>query len=412
MDNNIPMIIAPAGSKECFAAALNAGADACYAGVSGFNMRAGADLFEPADILEMTGRAHDNGVKLYCALNVLVFDEDFDGLQAALDVCAEAGVDAVILWDMAVLGMAKERGLAVHLSTQASVANSQAVRWYEDQGVKRIVLARELSLEQIDRTIAAAREQGSKMEFECFVHGAMCVAVSGRCLTSQFLYGRSANLGDCIQPCRRPYRITEMDNEYELVVDNHAILSARDLCTIDIVDRIIKSGVTALKIEGRMRDPLYVKTTVECYREARDAVVEGTFDQNLACKLKKRLERVFHRGFSTGFYLKRPDEECSGEEGNEAAVIKHYAGKVENYYPKAGAADIKLESRHLNQGDMVLITGPTTGAVEFTADSVRSEANQPITFADAGSLIGLGTPEKVRMNDRVFVLVPREKKEE
>jgi len=412
MDNNIPMIIAPAGSKECFAAALNAGVDACYAGVSGFNMRAGADCFEPADILEMSGRAHDNGVKLYCALNVIVFDEDFDGIRAALDVCAGAGIDAVILWDMAVIGMAKERGLAVHLSTQASVANSKAVQWYEDQGVKRIVLARELSLDQIGRTIAAAREKVSQMEFECFVHGAMCVAVSGRCLTSQFLYGRSANLGDCIQPCRRSYRITDKHNDLDLELDSHTILSARDLCTIDIVDRIIKTGVDSLKIEGRMRDPLYVKTTIECYREARDAVVAGKFDQKLAGKLKKRLERVFHRGFSTGFYLKRPDEDFAGEEGNAAVMTKQYAGRVENYYPKAGAADIQLEARHLSQGEIVLITGPTTGAVEFTADSVRSEVNEPVTFAGAGSLIGLRTPEKVRAGDRAYVLVSREKKEE
>ncbi|MBN1290401.1 MAG: U32 family peptidase [Candidatus Latescibacteria bacterium] len=412
MAQNIPEIVAPAGSKECFTAALNAGADACYAGVSGFNMRAGADRFEPSDIHKMVSLAHDNGVKLYFALNVLVYDEDFDEIRAALDVCAHTGVDAVILWDMAVLDLAKERGLAVHLSTQASVANSLAIRWYETQGVKRIVLARELSLDQLGKTIAAAKESGSGMKFECFVHGAMCVALSGRCLTSQFLYGRSANRGDCIQPCRRSYRITDEHNGFELAFDSHTVLSARDLCTIDIIDRITDAGIDAFKIEGRMRDPLYVKTTVECYREARDAVLSGSYDQKMAGELKRRLERVFHRGFSTGFYLRPPDDDFAGEEGNVAVVTRQYAGKVGNYYPKAGAADIRLEARHLNRGETVLITGPTTGAVEFTADSLRSEDNQPVMSASAGSLIGLETPEKVREGDRLYVLVLREQTEE
>ncbi|MCE5248936.1 U32 family peptidase [bacterium] len=403
-----PEIAAPAGSRECFAAALSAGADAVYMGAEGFNMRAGAERIDMTALREMTGQAHDAGVKLYCALNTIVFDDELDDVGSILDSTADAGVDAVILWDMAVLGMALERGLNVHLSTQASVSNSRAVRWYGDQGVRRIVLARELSLEQIGMTISSVRSQGSGMEFECFVHGALCVAVSGRCLTSQFLYGRSANRGDCIQPCRRGYRVVDERNGHELELDGHTVMSARDLCAIDIIDRLMAAGVNAFKIEGRMRDALYVKTTVECYREARDAVLAGSYDSRLAGHLKERLARVFHRGFSSGFYLKRPDEDIAREEGNLATVVKAYTGKVLNYYPKAGAADIGLEARGMEQGETVLITGPTTGVVEFRASSLRTEDDTPVTAAPRGSVIGLETPGKVREGDNVYVLVPRE----
>ena len=406
-----PEIAAPAGNTESFAAALNAGADAVYAGISGYNMRAGAEPLDMARIRDMTCEAHDRGVKLYLAMNVLVYDGEFGEAGSILDAASDAGVDAVILWDMGLLDMARERGLPIHLSTQASVANSRAVRFYESRGVKRIVLARELSLIQIGDIIRATRGNGSAMEFEVFVHGAMCVAVSGRCLTSQFLSGRSANRGDCLQPCRRFYRVVDLKNGSELELEGHTVMSARDLCTIDIADRIVESGVDAFKIEGRMRDAFYVRTTVECYREAREAVLAEAFDQKLAARLKERLERVFNRGFSTGFYLTRPDEDIAPDEGNLAAVVRQYAGKVLNYYPKARAADILLEARGLSLGENVLVTGPTTGALEFAAVSMRSEQNETIGAAEAGDIIGLATPERVREGDRVYVLVDRNARE-
>ena len=403
-----PEIVAPAGKRESFSAALDAKADAVYAGPEGYNMRAGAEPLDMNRIREMTLRAHDSGVKLYLALNTIVYDEEFADIARVLDKAVKIGVDAVIVWDTGVLSMVQKRGLTVHLSTQASVANSCSVSVYESLGVKRIVFARELSLKQIQQTIRSVRQKGCQMEFECFVHGAMCVAVSGRCLTSQFLYGRSANRGDCVQPCRRSYRVIDKKTGNELVLDGHSILSARDLFTIDIMDRLMESGISAFKIEGRMRDALYVKTTVECYREARDAVLAGTFDAELADNLKDRLSRIFNRGFSTGFYLTRPDTEISVNEGNLASVVKQYAGKVLNYYPKAGAADILLEARGIAFGDTVLITGFTTGAVEFTAESIRSEENISISEAESGEIIGLATPEKVREGDNVFVLVKKD----
>lgn len=404
----IPEIVAPAGSPDGFAAALKAGADAVYAGVYGFNMRAGAEPLDMARITDMTSRAHDAGVRLFMAMNTIAYDDETGEAARILDAAARSGVDAVILWDMGLLELARERCLPIHLSTQASVANTRAAAFYEAHGVKRIVLARELSLERLGSVVRQSRERNSSLEFEVFVHGAMCVAVSGRCLTSQFLSGRSANRGDCLQPCRRSYRITDTVNENELVLDGHTVLSARDLCTIGIMDRIIAAGVHALKIEGRMRDALYVRTTVECYREARDAVLAGRFDASVAESLTERLSRVFHRGFSTGFYLDRPDFDIDGGEGNKASVVRQYAGRVFNYYPKAKAADIQLEARGLSRGDTVLITGPTTGAVEFVAGSLRSERNEPLDDAAQGRLIGLATPEKVRENDAVYVLIPRD----
>lgn len=404
----IPEIVAPAGHAEGFAAALKAGADAVYAGVSGFNMRAGAEDMDMTRIADMTRQAHDAGVKLFMAMNTIAYDDELGEAARILDGAAKAGVDAVILWDMGILECARERGLAIHLSTQASVANARAAAFYHDQGVKRIVLARECSLDRIAETLRLTRAGHSSLEFEVFVHGAMCVAVSGRCLTSRFLKGRSANRGDCLQPCRRTYRLTDTVNGDELVLDGHTVLSARDLSTIGLLDRLVASGVQAFKIEGRMRDALYVRTTVECYREARDAALAGAFDAALANRLERRLSEVFHRGFSTGFYLNRPDEDFDDGEGNKASLVRKYAGKVMNYYPKAKAADIRLEARGITQGDRVLITGPTTGACTFIAESIRSDSNTVVESASPGDIIGLATPEKVRENDALYVLLARE----
>lgn len=403
----IPEITAPAGSWECLAAALNAGADAVYAGAAGFNMRAGAVPLTHDDIRGMTCVAHDRGVRFYLAVNTIVFDDESDAVARTLDSAVDAGVDAVILWDMGVLELARERGLRIHLSTQASVANARAAGFYEAAGVGRIVLARELSLGQIRETVARTRARGSALEFECFVHGAMCVAVSGRCLTSQFLSGRSANRGDCLQPCRRSYHVIDERNGDELVLDGSAVLSARDLCAVDIADRLVAAGIGAFKIEGRMRDAHYVKTTVECYREARDAVLAGAFSTEFGAKLKTRLERVFNRGFSRGFYLGRPDGEIARREGNLATVVKEYAGRVVNYYPKARAADVFLEARALSAGETVLVTGPATGAVEFVAESLRSAENRTTERGVPGEIIGVAVPERVREGDRVYVLAPR-----
>ena len=403
----VPEIVAPAGSAESFTAALNAGADAIYAGIGGYNMRASADTFSEAELREMISRAHDNGTKLYLALNTIAYDNQLDEIARVLDSMTDSGADAVICWDPGVLTLARDRGYPIHLSTQASVSNIETAMFYESLGVKRIVLARELSLAQITDVVNETRRRGSALTYECFVHGAMCVAVSGRCLTSQLFNHRSANCGDCVQPCRRRYRITDIEDGHEMILEDHTVLSAKDLCTIDILDEIIVTGIRALKIEGRMREPLYVKTAVECYREARDAVLDGSYTQELAAALKERLGRVFNRGFSHGFYFDRPDRDITDGGGSRSTLVKEYAGKVMNYYRKSRAADVKLEVRGISAGDTVLITGPTTGALEFTAESLRSPENFPAETSSQGEIIGLGVPERVRLGDKVFVLVER-----
>ncbi len=407
---NIPEIVAPVGSPECFSAALNARADAVYVGVREYNMRAGAKAWDSSNIKELKTMAHDAGVKLFCALNVIIFDDELPEIARILDNLADSGIDAVILCDMGVLRLAKDRGLDVHLSTQASVSNSDAVRMYESLGVKRIVLARELSITQIKETISSLNSVDSNMTFECFVHGAMCIAVSGRCLMSRFLHNRSANRGDCLQPCRRTYRVFDDEHGHEMILDGQTVMSAMDLCSIDILDRIMDTGVSALKIEGRMRDARYVKTTVECYREARDAVLDGSYCNTMAEELKKRLSGVFNRGFSHGFYLNRPDTDIADTEGNVSTEVKEYAGRVINYYKRAGAADVRLEARGIATGDKVVITGPTTGAVEFTVSSIRSHDNRQVTQSNAGETIGLKTHSLVRAGDSVYALVPRKEK--
>lgn len=394
---------------ESFAAALNAHADAVYIGARDYNMRVSADAVTETQIPEIISKAHDAGVKVFLAVNTLVYTNELSDIARLLDTAADTGIDAVILWDTGVLEMARERGLQIHLSTQASVSNISAVRFYASLDVKRIVLARELSLGMIADIVKESKAAGLDMQFECFVHGALCVAVSGRCLTSQFLYGRSANRGDCLQPCRRTYKITDVQDGEELILDGHTVMSARDLCTIDILDRIIGTGINALKIEGRMRDARYVRTTVECYREARDAVLSEAYDSDMTAKLKQRLSDVFHRGFSHGFYTGQPDLDIAGNEGNTSGIVRTFAGRIENYYRKVNAADIQLVACGLTVGDVVSITGPTTGEVEFAVSSIRSADNKDIQSAGRGELISIATQKRVRIGDRVFLLKQRDR---
>ena len=407
MKLKIPEIVAPSGTPECFIAALDAGADAVYAGPEGFNMRASAYGFSSDDIKRMSGIAHERGKKLYLALNIVVYDDETGAIADILDNAVNTGVDAVICWDPAVINFAHERGLRIHLSTQASVSNIEAVKFYAANGIKRIVLARELSLSQIGQVISQTGELGLNIEYECFVHGAMCLGVSGRCLMSNFLHGKSANRGECYQPCRRKYIVYDWERDKELAIENHTIMSAKDLCTVNILDKIINTGADALKIEGRMRNPGYVKKTVEIYRAARDTVIEGSFSDLKADVFRHELEKVFNRGFSNGFYLSRPDEEISETEGNISTELRSYRGKVTNYYPKQGAVDILIETGDISIGDIIQITGHTTGIIEFRAETIRDTLNTSVEKGLKGSIIGLKTPLKAREGDSVYVVEKR-----
>jgi len=357
---------------------------------------------------EILGRLH------YCGFHVVKMEEVDNFLHLILKKAKAARIDAIICWDMFVLGEAKKLGLEIHLSTQASVANSQAAEFYRKQGVKRIVLARECSLDQIKKI-----KKNSKIEIEAFVHGAMCVAVSGRCFMSQSLYGKSANRGQCLQPCRREYKITEINKDGEFVIGNEQdsgyIMSPKDLCSLSFIEKLIEAGVDCFKIEGRNRSPEYVKTVTEVYREAIDYYVENKLENrnkklenNEFKQLKKdgmeKLKTVYHRGFSDGFYLGKPINEWCESYGSQATEKKLHLGKVTHFYNKIDVAEIMIEAKmKLKVGDRIMLQGEGTGILEQKINSMEIE-HKKIKQAGQGDLIAIKVEKKVRTNDLVYVI--------
>ncbi len=356
-------------------------------------MRAKARNFSIDDIPEIAIRCHDNKIKAYLAINTIVYDYEVEEIEKIIREASRSKIDAIICWDLAVLAIAKKNNMSVHISTQASVANSLAIKEYEKLGVSRVILARECSLEQI-------RNMKTGLEIESFIHGAMCVAVSGRCFMSQYLYGKSANRGECIQPCRRKYKVKDPETGEELELDNHYVMSPKDLCTIDIIDKLIESNISSFKIEGRNRSPEYVKTTVKVYREAVEAHKNGLLTPKLKHKLKEELRTVYNRDFSSGFYLSTPINQWSDSYGSKATKVKEYIGKVTNYYKKPEVAEIKIETSGLNVGDEILIQGPTTGSMEIKVDSIQLN-DSPVKKAYKGQVIGLPAG-LTRKNDKVY----------
>ncbi len=393
-----PELLAPAGNRACLSAAIHAGADAVYFGVDKLNMRAGAENFTVQDIPEIARLCEDAGVKKYLALNTIVFSSETACVQEIL-VTVKDFVDAVIAWDPAVLQTCFDLGIPVHLSTQASVANTAAARFYAAQGVHRIVPARECTLEELARIRSEVN-----VELETFVHGAMCVSVSGRCFLSQFTTGRSGNRGDCVQNCRRAYRVMDEDGETDLELNSNYLLSAKDLCALPFIDQLIDAGIDAFKIEGRNKGPDYVATTVSCYRRAIDAVHSGKFSAELANELVGELKTVFYREFSTGFYLGRPIAEFTSKPGNRATRKKHFVGRITNYFANAGVLEMEVLDSTLGTGDSIRIQGPTTGDIKLVVEELRIN-DKPVHKAVRGSTgVTLPCPEKTRRNDRVFVL--------
>ncbi len=368
-----------------------------YFGVGEFNMRSGSPRnFGSDDLPVVAERAHAAGIRAYLALNTIVFNRERARVADVLDRARDT-VDAVICWDPCVIGECARRNLPVHLSTQASVANADAAKFYQDLGVRRIVPARECTLDEL-RSI---RDEAD-VELEIFIHGAMCMAVSGRCFLSQDTFGRSANRGQCLQNCRREYRIAEIDEGTEHVLGQHAVLSARDLCTLPFLDTLLDAGFHAFKIEGRARNPEYVKTVVQLYRAAMNAWREGRLDDGLKADSVQRLRRVFNREFSDGFYLGRPIAEFAKRADNRATRTKQFVGIVTNYYSKARVAEIRIQSACLACGDTVMIQGVTTGTLEFELGEIR-QLDRPVQTAERG-IATLPTPELIRRNDKVYVL--------
>ena len=393
-----PELMAPAGDWPSLRAAVQAGADAVYLGVRTLNMRATARNFEVGELPKVVSFCHEHDVHVYLTINTIIYETEIAAMESLLDDAKEADVDAIICWDAAVIEAARNRQIPVFLSTQASVSNSRAAAWYASRGVSRIVLARECTLEHL-KSIRTRVDIG----IEVFIHGAMCVSESGRCFMSQFLYGRSANRGDCLQPCRRAYRIIDPEEGHELDIENCYVMSPKDLCALPLLDKLLGIGVDSLKIEGRGRSPEYVKTVTKVYREAIDRYHEGTLDESMKKHLQERLSDVFNRGFSSGFLMGVPNDAWCDTYGSQAKTRKRFVGYVGNVYKKASAAEIRLEAGGMRQGDHVMVQGKTTGVHEQVAESLQVE-HEPVREAAKGSRVGLRINGDIRPNDKVFVI--------
>ena len=403
-------ITAPVGSWESLQAAIQAGANSVYFGVGVLNMRARSSInFTLRDLVKISGICRKKGVKTYLTLNTVIFDNELKEMKKMVDSALKNGIDAIIASDHAVIQYARSIGMEIHMSTQTNITNLEAVKyWSQFSGT--MVTARELSLEQvasIHRSIIRQKikgPNGEPVKLEVFAHGALCMAVSGKCYLSLDHYNASANRGACYQTCRRPYKVTDTDGEIELVVDNEYIMSPKDLCTIGFLDRIIGSGVSVLKIEGRGRSPEYVKTVVSCYREAVDAVLDGTYSQEKVDGWMIRLKTVYNRGFWDGYYLGRKMGEWAEQHGSVATTYKEYIGKVANYFKKLKVAEIKMESGSLSKGERIYIQGPTTGVVEFTVPEIRVDLEE-VKKTVKGEFCSVPVDLMLRRSDKVYKVV-------
>ncbi len=400
-------IMAPVGSYESLMAAIQGGADAVYFGVGELNMRSrSARKFDVDDLHRIVGICRENGIKSYLTLNTIIYDEELDDMRRTVDEARVAGITAIIASDVSVMRYAREQGLRVHISTQCNITNLEALRFYARYG-DVMVLARELSLEQVYRIWQGINEEGIRgphgelVRLEVFVHGALCMAVSGKCYLSLDNMNYSANRGACLQLCRRSYLVTDREEGYELEVDHQYIMSPKDLCTIGFIDKIMKAGVSVFKIEGRGRSADYVKTVTSCYREAVAAVEEGSYSREKVEGWTDRLKGVFNRGFWDGYYLGRKMGEWSERYGSQSTRKKQYLGKVTNYFSRLQVAEIKLETRDLSLGDEIMVTGPTTGVVEHIVDQVQVN-HRETKRAHKGESCSVKLPGLVRRGDKVF----------
>ena len=403
-------IMAPVGSYESLMAAIQGGAGSVYFGVEHLNMRSrSANNFSLEDLKKIVKIASSQKVKTYLTLNVEIFDTETGQMHEVLNAAKEAGVSAVIAADISVIQYARSIGLEVHISTQVNITNFEAVRFYA-QFADVVVLAREMNLGRVWEINKQITEQqvkgpsGELVRLEMFVHGALCMAISGKCYLSLHEMNSSANRGACLQTCRRAYTVTDKETGAELEIDNEYIMSPKDLKTIHFLNKILDAGVSVLKIEGRARSPEYVKTTVECYREAVDAWQNGTFTPEKIEHWDKRLTAVFNRGFWDGYYLGQRLGEWSNNYGSRASQRKLYVGKCTNYFSNIGIAEIKLETANLKVDDEIIIIGPTTGVIQSKISEIRIEL-QPVNEGKKGERISIPVETKVRRSDKVYKVV-------
>lgn len=404
-------VMAPVGSYESLSAALDAGADAVYFGVEGLNMRSRSSAnFTLDDLREIVRRCSERGVHTYLTVNTIVYDGEMTKLEGIVAAAAEAGISAVIASDVAVFATCRRHGVDVHISTQCNISNIEAVRFYS-AFADVMVLARELSLEQV-RAIADAIEaenicgpSGHRVRIEMFCHGALCMAVSGKCYLSLHQMNSSANRGACTQICRRGYGVTDLETGDELTVENKYIMSPKDLKTIHFLDRMIDAGVRVFKIEGRARGPEYVKTAVECYSEAISAICDGSYGADKVEQWDERLATIFNRGFWDGYYLGQRLGEWSGKYGSSATRVKQYVAKGVKWFSRLGVGEFYMEGAELCVGDEVVITGPTTGALIVKVEDIRVDGKS-VDKAVKGDSFSIAVPAKIRPADRLYRWLP------
>jgi len=398
-ENQKPELMAPAGDWTMLRAAVSNGADAVYFGLDKLNMRAKAANFSLDELPEIISFCKSHNVKTYLTLNTIVFEEELSELEEIIIAAKKNGVDRIICSDLAVADLCHKHEFPFCISTQSSISNSLAADVYKRLGAVRIVLARECLLEEIKKIRAK-----TDLEIEAFVHGAMCIAVSGRCFMSHHLFGKSANRGECIQPCRREYEVYDKAIDKSLIIGEDYVMSPKDLCTVEFIDQLIEAGINSFKIEGRKRAPEYVAKAVSVYRQAIDLYFENKLSKEMKKELLTELEKVYNRGFSTGFYFGIPSsEEYSGVEGSKATTRKDYVGKVLNYYKEIEVAHILMESGEIKIDDDILIMGETTGVLEIKLEkmSVNDKDN---SIAKRGDEITFKIPSLVRRNDKVYLI--------
>lgn len=401
-------IMAPVGSRESLAAAIDAGADAVYFGIEGLNMRSRSSAnFTADDMADIASLCASRGVKTYLTVNTVIYDGDMETMRRIISRAKEAGISAIIASDMAAILYAREIGQEVHISTQVNVSNIEAVRFYA-QFADVMVLARELNMEQVAEISRAIERddirgpRGERVRLEMFCHGALCMAVSGKCYMSLHEMNSSANRGACNQICRRAYTVRDKETGEELEIDNQYIMSPKDLKTIHFLNKMVDAGVRVFKIEGRARGPEYVRETVECYSQALSAIVDGSYSEEKIAEWDARLVKIFNRGYWNGYYMGKRLGEWSAKYGSSATRVKSYAAKAMRWFSKIGVGEFLMEADELKTGDEVVITGPTTGALIFKVEELRFDL-KPVESVKKGQLFSMPVPAKVRPSDKLYI---------
>lgn len=408
MNRNDFEIMAPVGSWESLSAALSAGADAIYFGIEELNMRSrSSSNFSIEDMKKIVEICQESGVKSYLTVNTIVYDSDMEKMHSIADAAKESGISAIIASDIAVILYARSIGQEVHISTQVNITNIEAVRFYS-QYADVMVLARELNMEQVRQIHDTILKEGltgpggKMLRLEMFCHGALCMAVSGKCYMSLHQMNSSANRGECNQICRRTYEVTDRETGDKLAIEDKYIMSPKDLKTIHFLNKMVDAGVRVFKIEGRARGPEYVAETVRCYSEALQAICDGTYSEERITQWDESLKKVFNRGFWDGYYMGQRLGEWSSKYGSSATRVKRYIAKVNRYFPKLGVGEFTMLSGELHPGDEVIITGPTTGALIFKAEELRLEYD-PVPVVKKGDVFAMPVPEKIRLSDRLYL---------